>query len=112
DPGGAHGLLEATDARLPTRVLRLNSAQLSRDVARGRAERGHPVRIEVDANLAVDAADARDPAHARHAAQLARHDEIDEPRELRVAHRVRSAAGLQRAYRLAHDDRRRRARDL
>ena len=59
--GGADGLLEAADASLAARVLGLDAPQLPGDVARGGAERGHSIRIEIDANLAIHAAD---PAHA------------------------------------------------
>jgi len=58
----AHRLLGAADVGSTARRVLLDAPQLPRDVGRRRADRQHPVRIELDRDL------ARHAAHARHGA--------------------------------------------
>jgi hypothetical protein len=60
----AHRLLGAADVGASPGRLLLHLAQLARDVGGGGLERQQPVRVELDAHLAIDAADARDRADA------------------------------------------------
>ena len=64
---GADHLLAAVEFGLAAGALDLDARELLRDVAGGHAEGLQRVGIEVDADLAVDAADALDLRHAGHA---------------------------------------------
>ncbi len=61
----ANRLLAATDLRAAAGRIEIERAQLLVDVDRGDAERLHARRIELDADLAVDAAAARHLRDAR-----------------------------------------------
>ena len=53
----------------PPRGLLLDLAQLARDVGRAGVQRQQARRVELDADLAIDAADARHRADAAHRQQ-------------------------------------------
>ena len=82
----ADRLLLARDLAAPAGEIDVVGPQLLVDRRRGDAERQQPVGIERDADLAVDAADARHCADALHALQRARHGVVDEPGQLLGRH--------------------------
>ena len=64
---GAHRLLDAADVGAAAGGFLLDLAQLARDVGDGGVEREQAQRVDLDAHLARDAADARHRADAAHA---------------------------------------------
>src|SRR5690606_8733790 len=66
-------------------LLLLDARELLADQRRAGAETLHGFRPQINANLAVDAADAPHRAHAGHGEQALGHGVIDEPAELLVA---------------------------
>jgi hypothetical protein len=85
----SHRLLGAAEVGAAARAFLLDLAELPRDVGRGRLERLQPCRVELDAHLAADAADARHRADAAHREDAARHLIVDEPRQRLVVHPAR-----------------------
>ena len=65
----ADRLLGAADVGAPARRIALHLAQLARDLGGGDVQRLQPRRVELDADLAVHAADPRDRADAGHGEQ-------------------------------------------
>ena len=83
---GADGLLLAAQLGAATGEVDVGGGDLAVDVAGGDAEGGEAVGVQRHADLAGDAADALDLAHAAHALQVAHHDVVDEPGELLQGH--------------------------
>ena len=85
----AHRLARIADFAAATRQLLLDATQLTRHLGRAEIQRRELRRIEFDAHFAIDAADARHLADARHGQQLARHGVVDEPRQRFFVHAIR-----------------------
>jgi hypothetical protein len=77
----AHRLLGAAGRGPPARPLELQARKLLRHRARGHAERLQGLRAQVDADLAVYAARARDGADSADAVDRLGHHVVDEPRQ-------------------------------
>ena len=82
----ADRLLLAADLAAAAAEIDVGRAHLAVDLGGGDAERQQPVGIEQDADLAVDAAVALDPADALEALQLALDHVVDVPGKLLQRH--------------------------
>ena len=86
---GAHRLLDATDIGAAARCFLLDAAQLAGNVGGGGIERQQAGRVEFDADLAGDTADAGDSADAAYGEHGLRHGVVDKPGERLVVHALR-----------------------
>ena len=84
---GAHRLFLVADLPAAARKIGVRQLQLLADLARRDAEGAEPAGIELDADLAVDAAGAGDRGHALHPHHLLGDGVLDEPGELLRIHR-------------------------
>src|SRR6185312_12156811 len=85
-------LLTACELHATAGCIEIELAQLAVHFHGGEAERLHAGRIEVHADLAIDAAAARDLRDTGNTEQPLRHGVVDEPGELPLAH-LRGAHG-------------------
>ncbi len=90
---GANRLLLAGDLAAAAAEIDVVGPHLFVDRRRGDAERQQLLRIERDANLALDAAEALHFADPADALQVARHQIVDEPRQLLDRH-ARGGGGV------------------
>jgi hypothetical protein len=82
----AHGLLGLADLAAAAGQVGVDELELLADLAGGDAEGGQPAGIELDADLAIDAAGAGHGRDALHAHHLLGDDVLDKPGELLLVH--------------------------
>ena len=100
---GAYRLLGTTDVATPAGGFLLNQPQLPGDVRRSNPQRGHFCGIQLDPDLATDAAHALDSTDTRHVEQPFGDGVVDKPAQVLVVYAVaRCSAGRRRSDKGQH----------